>query len=299
MILLTGHTGFLGKQIGKSLTDDGRQVVGLGRSKQSDIQCDLSLSVPDFSALKEKLNIQTSVKNAVDFSLSGIDLVIHAAGLAHRVPKTEVERKAFFQVNVEGTRNLLEGLLRASMIPKQFLFVSTIALYGDPMDELKSVPPYPSRSEAESLNLSPYGWSKWESEQLVREWCDKNGCNCLIWRLPLIVGEDAPGNLGAMEKAIKRGYYFRIGNSYQRFRYFVNMSDLQSMVINLIGNEQGTINVFSGKKSYGEFEDEFAAKYGKSIKTMPVSLVRYLAKFGDFIPGFPLNSYRLNKLLGE
>jgi hypothetical protein len=24
-----------------------------------------------------------------------------------------------------------------------------------------------------------------------------------------------------------------------------------------------------------------------------------LAKFGDFIPGFPLNSYRLNKLLGE
>jgi len=27
--------------------------------------------------------------------------------------------------------------------------------------------------------------------------------------------------------------------------------------------------------------------------------VRYLAKFGDFIPGFPLNSYRLNKLLGE
>jgi hypothetical protein len=33
-----------------------------------------------------------------------------------------------------------------------------------------------------------------------------------IWRLPLIVGENAPGNLGAMENAIQKGYYFWIGN---------------------------------------------------------------------------------------
>jgi len=202
-------------------------------------------------------------------------------------------------VNVEGTRNLLDGLNASGIIPKQLLFISTIALYGDPMDEAKSVPPYPNRIEAEGLVLSPYAWSKWEAERLIEDWCEKNGCNGLIWRLPLIVGDNAPGNLGAMEKAIRKGYYFRIGDSYRRFRFFVEMLELETRLVGLTGKETGTHNVFSGKKSYGEFEDEFAAKYGKSIKSIPITLVRFIAKIGDLLPGFPLNTYRLKKLLGE
>lgn len=297
MILLTGHTGFLGRHLAEALKGNGKEVMGLGRSVDSNICCDLSSSVPDFSALRQLI----AKESAVDTKQSSytLDLVIHAAGLAHTVPKTEREKNAFFQVNVEGTRNLLDGLKTSGIIPKQMLFISTIALYGDPMDELKSLPPYPNRSEAEGLGLSPYAWSKWEAEQLVQDWCEKQGCHGLIWRLPLIVGDNAPGNLGAMEKAIKRGYYFRIGDSYRRFRFFVDMSDLQKKVVGLTGQETGTYNVFSGKKSYGEFEDELAEKYGKSIKSIPVALVQFIAKIGDLIPGFPLNTYRLKKLLGE
>ena len=297
MILLTGHTGFLGRHLAEALKGTGKEVVGLGRSLESDIRCDLSSSVPDFSVIRQL----SEKKSAVDTAQSShsLDLVIHAAGLAHTVPKTEREKNAFFQVNVEGTRNLLDGLKASGTIPKQILFISTIALYGDPMDELVSLPPYPNRSEAEGLGLSPYAWSKWEAEQLVQDWCEKQGCHGLIWRLPLIVGDNAPGNLGAMEKAIKRGYYFRIGDSYRRFRFFVDMSDLQKKVVGLTGQETGTYNVFSGKKSYGEFEDELAEKYGISIKSIPVALVRLVAKIGDIVPGFPLNTYRLKKLLGE
>ncbi len=297
MILLTGHTGFLGRHLSEALRGSGKEVVGLGRSLESNIRCDLSSSMPDFSVIRQLSEKESAIDTAQ--SSHTLDLVIHAAGLAHTVPKTEREKNAFFEVNVEGTRNLLDGLKASGTIPKQMLFISTIALYGDPMDELVSLPPYPNRSEAEGLGLSPYAWSKWEAEQLVQDWCEKHGCNGLIWRLPLIVGDNAPGNLGAMETAIKRGYYFRIGDSYRRFRFFVDMSDLQKKVVGLTGQETGTYNVFSGKKSYGEFEDELAVKYGKSIKSIPVALVRFIAKIGDIVPGFPLNTYRLKKLLGE
>jgi hypothetical protein len=119
------------------------------------------------------------------------------------------------------------------------------------------------------------------------------------------VGENAPGNLGAMEKAIRKGYYFRIGNSYERFRYYVNIVELGQKLLDLIQESSSgfsgsqTLNLFSGMKSYGEFEDEIAAKYGRKIKTLPLWLVRMVAKVGDWIPGFPLNSYRLGKLLVE
>jgi nucleoside-diphosphate-sugar epimerase len=139
----------------------------------------------------------------------------------------------------------------------------------------------------------------------VQQYCEKWNCECIVWRLPLIVGENAPGNLGAMERAIRKGYYFRIGNSYDRFRYYVNIEELGQKVLELLEESSSgftgsqTLNVFSGRKSYGEFEDELAAKYGRKIKTLPLWLVRMVAKVGDWIPGFPLNSYRLGKLINS
>jgi nucleoside-diphosphate-sugar epimerase len=105
-----------------------------------------------------------------------------------------------------------------------------------------------------------------------------------------------------MEKAIRKGYYFRIGNSYARMRYYVDIEELGLRVLALLdgkGAEAGTFNVISGEKSYGAFEDEIASKYGKKVRSIPIWMVRLAAKVGDVVPGFPLNSYRLGKLLGE
>lgn len=268
----------------------GLDVIGLGRGKDSDWHFDLGSGVNYFP-----------LGNGGEEERP-IDLVIHAAGLAHRVPKTEAEKQQFLDVNVEGTRCLLRALKDSGNVPKRFVFISTIAVYGEPMDADICVYPYPSEVDLEKLDLTPYGLSKWKAEQLVRDWCWQEGVQGLVWRLPLIVGENAPGNLGAMEKAIRKGYYFRIGNSYTRMRYYVHLEELGSRVLALLdgkGSESGTFNVISGEKSYGAFEDEFALKYGKKMRSIPIWIVRLAAKLGDVVPGFPLNSYRLKKLLGE
>ena len=283
--LLTGHTGFLGSYLKRLLLDRGIEVVGLGRGADSDWHFDLGSGVNNFPRGNE-----------------AVDLVVHAAGWAHRVPKTEAEKQAFFEYNLEGTKRLLAALKVSGNVPKQFLFISTVAVYGDPMDREKAVPPYPSRAEAEQLSLTPYAWSKWEAEAEVRSWCAAEGVNAVIWRLPLIVGEGAPGNLGAMEKAIRKGYYFRIGNSYARMRFYVDLEELGKRVLDIYyeyASYSGTYNVISGEKSYGDFEDEIASKYGKKVRSIPLWMVRLAAKVGDVVPGFPLDSYRLKKLLGE
>jgi nucleoside-diphosphate-sugar epimerase len=289
-IALTGHTGFLGSYLKDVLLGQGIDVLGLGRGSDSDWHFDLGSGVNDFP------------RGYASEGNGPLGLVIHAAGLAHRVPKTEVEKQQFFDINVEGTRRLLCALKDSGNVPKRFVFISTIAVYGEPMDADVCVPPYPGEADLEQLDLTPYGLSKWKAEQLVQDWCRQEGVEATIWRLPLIVGENAPGNLGAMEKAIRKGYYFRIGNSYERMRYYVRIEELATRVLALLDGkaaESGTFNVISGEKSYGDFEDEIASKYSKKVRSIPLWIVRLAAKVGDVLPGFPLNSYRLKKLLGE
>ena len=55
------------------------------------------------------------------------DVVFHAAGKAHSIPKTEAEKQAFFDVNLQGTKNLYAALEKAG-IPTAFIFVSSVAV---------------------------------------------------------------------------------------------------------------------------------------------------------------------------
>lgn len=254
MILLTGHSGYLGSYLRNSYNSN--KLFKLGRSSDSNIICDLSREVPNIS------------------SIENINCVIHAAGKAHSIPRNELQRNEFFIVNERGTANLLAGLESSGSIPKQFVFISTVAVYGE---------------------MTPYAESKLNAENLVLGWCKKVGCNALILRLPLIFGFGAPGNLGAMERAIKKGYYFGVGSGLAK-RSVVFIEDIIDLIEGLTGDESGIHNIVSKDMSYLEVESIFAERYNKKIRRVPSSLVRRLAKIGDQIPFFPINSYRLEKL---
>ena len=73
-IALTGHTGFLGSYLKDVLLGQGIEVLGLGRGADSDWHFDLGSGVNDFP------------RGNGGEEEGPVDLVIHAAGLAHRVP---------------------------------------------------------------------------------------------------------------------------------------------------------------------------------------------------------------------
>jgi hypothetical protein len=85
-------------------------------------------------------------------------------------------------------------------------------------------------------------------------------------------------------------------------QYYVDIEESGARLLALLddkGSEAGTLNVISGEKSFGAYEDEFALKYGKKVRSIPIWIVRLAAKLGDVLPGFLVNSCRLKKLLGE
>ncbi|MGV3599479.1 MAG: NAD-dependent epimerase/dehydratase family protein [Bacteroidota bacterium] len=270
-ILLTGAQGFLGKYIQKSLTSTGYNVDTLGRGTNNTVICDLSKSLP---ALTQPYYA-----------------VVHAAGKAHMVPKSEEEKKAFFDVNLGGTRRLLTALENLPQLPQTFVFISTIGVYGLSIGE--------NIGETHSLAaIDPYGQSKIQAEVLVREWCTKNRVNYFSLRLPLISGANAPGNLGSMLKAIQKGYYFRIGKGSAR-KSIVLASDVADFIPSLFDKTQsGEYNLTDGiHPTFAQIEDKMAQSLGKKVNiVIPALIARTISVVGSFIPKFPLNSRQYSKI---
>ena len=84
-LLFTGGTGFLGKNIMPLLTNH-YEVTTCGIAPDDMVKANFAKEIP---ALTEQY-----------------DVVLHACGKAHVVPKTDAEKRAFYDVNYQGTVNL-------------------------------------------------------------------------------------------------------------------------------------------------------------------------------------------------
>jgi GlcNAc-P-P-Und epimerase len=273
-ILLTGAKGFFGAIAEKTLAEQGNRIIGLGRSKENDVICDLAHQVPDFS--------------------ESFDIIIHAAGKAHSVPKTPAEEKDFFLVNRQGTENLLKGLTIGNAFPKAIVFISSIAVYG--LSEGENI----TEEQALAPN-TPYGRSKLEAEGILREWCQNRNCGLIIFRLPLIAGVGAPGNLQTMINAMKGGFYRSIGRGAAR-KSMVMASDVAE-IIPVAVDYPGVYNLTDGEHpSFQALEHLIAKQLGrKTPGRLPYALAKMIASAGDQInriigPEFPLTTLQLEKI---
>jgi nucleoside-diphosphate-sugar epimerase len=266
-LLLTGGSGFLGKSIIPYLKTD-YEVKTLGFDNSEDYFVDLSKSIPKF--------------------LTSFDIVIHAAGKVHSVPKTLNEDKIFFDINLNGTKNLCTAL--EINLPKSLIFISTVAVYGK--EDGNNI------DEDFPLNGStPYALSKIQSEEFLQAWCKKNNVVLGILRPSLIAGKNPPGNLGAMINGIKTGKYFRIGKG--QARKSVLMAEDIARLIPAVENTGGTFNVCDNHHpSFAELEDLISQQLNiKPPKTIPSFAAKSIALMGDIIGNkFPINSDKLVKI---
>jgi nucleoside-diphosphate-sugar epimerase len=234
-----------------------------------------------------------SLEKEIPYLKQCFDLVIHTAGKAHSVPKNEKEKLSFFDVNVQGTLNLLKGIELCPTLPKSFIFISTVAVYG--INQGENI-----NENSPLLAKDPYGLSKIQAEQLVLDWCKQHNVVCTILRLPLVVGANPPGNLGAMIKAIQKGYYFNIARGKAR-KSMVLAEDVAKIIIK--ASEIGGIyNLTDGyHPNFFELSNAIGKQYGKSrIFNLPFFIAKSIALFGDvLVVKFPLNSVKLKKITSD
>ena len=265
-ILLTGSSGFLG------------QVI-LHRLKNS----------YEIYTISGKKNVTQEIDLRYPFKINNsFDCVIHVAGKAHLVPQTHEDNKAFWDVNVIGTRNLLNAL--EAKPPKYFVFVSSVAVYGlDYGSEIDE--------RCDLIANDPYGKSKIEAEVIVKKWCEENKVICTILRLPLVVGENPPGNLRAMIYGIKKGYYFNISGGTAR-KSMVLASDVAKFILKA-AEVGGIYNLTDGyNPNFNELSYLISKQLGKKFApNMPLFVAKVLATVGDILGSkFPINSDKLSKI---
>ena len=264
-ILLTGSSGFLGSYILDSLKKKKFEVIKVGRSLESEIKIDLSIN---------------------KLSKIDVDYVIHVAGKAHVIPKLEEQKKEFFNVNYIGTNNLLSGLDTKKL--QSIIFISTVAVYGKEEGELID-------EKSPLLGNTPYARSKIQAEKSIIDFGIKNNIKTVVLRLPLVTGKNPLGNLGYMIKAIKKGYYFRIGKG-QAKKSIISASDLANLIPELF-DLNGVYNLTDIRHPMiSEIDSIIAEKFNKKIKRIPYNLTKVIAKIGDIFHFFPLNSSKLEKL---
>lgn len=267
-LLFTGGTGFLGKNVMPILTQK-YEVTTCGITPDDMIKANLAKEVP---ALPERY-----------------DVVLHACGKAHVVPKTEAEKQAFYDVNYQGTVNLCSSLEKAG-VPKAVVFISTVAVYGCEYGDMIT-------EDHPLAGNSPYAESKIMAEKYLTEWCKKNCITLGILRPSLLAGKNAPGNLGAMVNGIKKGFYMNIAGG--KVVKSILMAEDIACLLPLLTEKGGVYNVCDTRQpSFGEISASVAKQLGKHKPiSIPYWMAWCMAKVGDLLGSkAPINTYKLEKM---
>jgi 2-alkyl-3-oxoalkanoate reductase len=182
-LLLTGGSGFLGSYVAEQLAEQGHTVRALVRPA-SDRKLLEKIRGLEFTlgAVEKRETLAEAVR--------GCEAVIHVAGLVKA--RTQQE---FFEINTEGTKNLLEAAIAAGGV-KRFVQVSSLAAIGPSHDGK------PVADDAIPAPVTAYGRSKLAGEQAVL--AAKDRIPVTVIRPPLVYGPRDRETL-AFFTAIQRG----------------------------------------------------------------------------------------------
>ncbi|QZT36391.1 NAD-dependent epimerase/dehydratase family protein [Halosquirtibacter xylanolyticus] len=153
-------------------------------------------------------------QDSLDVSLKGTDAVVLLAA-EHRddVSPTSL----YYNVNVEGTKNVLNAMDKNGV--KKIIFTSSVAVYGLNKNCPNENHPHDP--------FNHYGKSKWQAEEVLREWYHKDPENrsLTIIRPTVIFGECNRGNVFNLLKQIASGHFFMIGqgNNKKSMAYVGNI----------------------------------------------------------------------------
>lgn len=267
-LLFTGSSGFLGNNI-RPLLEENYEVTTIGLASEDDYIINLAKKIPN---LRERY-----------------DVVFHAAGKAHSMPKTETDKQLFFDVNLQGTKNLCTALEKAG-IPRVFIFISTVAVYGCDYGE--------NIAEEHPLNgNTPYAMSKRLAEEYLQKWCYEHNVILGIIRPSLIAGPNPPGNLGAMISGIRKGRYLSVAGGQAR-KSVLMVQDIAKL-IPLLVEKGGVYNVCdSYQPTFRELEAVVCRQLNKPLPmSIPYWMAKSMALIGDCLgKKAPINSLKLRKI---
>lgn len=145
-VLVTGGTGVVGTPVVRYLVEAGREVRGLARSRAS------AELLAGMGAVPVRGDI--SSPDALASAVAGCEVVYHIAGRVSFCPRMP---DRLYEVNVEGTRNVVRAARRAGV--RRLVHTSSVVALGEEPGTVGS-----ETTRHRGYYLSHYGRSKHEGE---------------------------------------------------------------------------------------------------------------------------------------
>ena len=256
-VLVTGGLGYIGSHLVSKLSSEMNVHIldNLNNSEEDTFKkiekisaCNLNFSNID---LRDSDKVNELVRKY------SINIVFHFAGLKS-VNESFEKEKDYFEINVEGTQNLLNSL-KINDDRNFFIFSSSAAVYGNPL----KVP----IDESHSLNpMNPYGKTKKAAEAILEDFQkDKNiSVACLRYFNPIgshntldlgdNINKEMDGLVSNLLTSIIENKKFNIyGNDYPTedgtaIRDFIHIDDLiegHISALDYMKNNENTFEIFN------------------------------------------------------
>lgn len=246
-ILVTGHAGFIGSHLARTLIKQGHTVSGIDSNVNG-------IVTPGCKTY----NFDLRNIHVLNYNLNRFDVIYHCAAIA-RVQPSIIYPIKYEDNNVLSTMCLLEECKKQEFAGK-FIFFSSSSVYGG------SVWSQPSKVSDMLMPTSPYAISKKHCEDWCRYYNENFGLDIYIIRPFSVYGENmATGSYSTVisafqEQYAKHGKLYITGDG-ENMRDFTHVDDVVDLCIEILkadGVYERIFNACSGNPiSINEIADCF------------------------------------------
>lgn len=261
-VLVSGANGFVGKPLCTELLRQGQSVRTAVRFTNA--LNDKFATVPVGS-----IDGETSWTDA----LQGVDVVIHLAARVHVMQDAAVEPLAEFRrVNVDGTLNLARQAAEAGV--QRFIFISSVKVNGE-----GTLLGRPYTAEDQPAPVDPYGISKREAEDALRQLADEAGMDVVIIRPPLVYGPGVKANFYSMMHWLAKGVPLPLAAIHNK-RSLVALDNLIDLIVVCINHPAAANQTFLAGDGEDMSTTELLQRMGKALGKpaklfpMPISVLK-------------------------
>lgn len=282
-ILLTGASGFIGTNLLADLVFKGYEVLNIDHKEPQNTSHKSFWSEVDITAYA------TFEKAVLDFNP---DYLIHLAA------RTDLDGKTIgeYDANITGVENLMKILHKLPNLKKVIITSSKFVTRNG----------YKIKNQFDYCPHTVYGESKVETE--IKVWADKPHCDWCIIRPTSIWGPWFGVPYRNFFDMVMKRMYFHIGpiKCHKTYGYIGNsVYQIEQLLFTETLDEANKVFYIGDEPAYeiNEWADEIAGELGFKVPTMPVWMVKCLAKLGDFLGlfgiHFPMQSFRFENMTND
>tara|TARA_A100001011_G_C14203103_1_gene796566 strand:+ start:104 stop:1090 length:987 start_codon:yes stop_codon:yes gene_type:complete len=124
-VLVTGGAGCIGFEVSKQLRKYGFEPIIYDLAEKI-------MQISKYNEINKYICGSILDKAMLNLSMKSVDYVIHLAALLG-VERTETEPLRCLEINIEGTKNVIEACLTNNI--NKFIFASSSEVYGEPVEK--------------------------------------------------------------------------------------------------------------------------------------------------------------------